>query len=869
MNRQSKIKIWLVLAFGIWHLNSYGQVKFGSNPATVNANSLLELESTTKGLLLPRVALTATNAASPLTAHVAGMVVYNTATAGTSPNNVTPGYYYNNGTQWLKLSAVGDVYLTNTALSSSTSPAGLATGQMMYNTTAVTGPPAIPVGPVYWDGSAWQPVGADAAVGNEVLNATTNKGLTRAGSGTAVSPYTLGLTDGTATNQTMVWDGSKWAPGSAGLTTVALSSNTSPAGTNTGDMRYNTSAVTGPPAIPVGPVYWDGSAWQPVGADAAVGNEVKDSTTNGGLTRAGSGTAASPYTLGLKSGTAANQTMVWNGSRWVVGSGGLVSTALTNATTPAGTSTGQMIYNTSAVAGPPAIPVGPTYWNGTSWVPVGSASEPWYRQGTTTGATDNTDNMFAMGNIGIGINAPTNQLHVKATTNPLKLEGMTRGSLTTDSVMVITSAGVVKQLSFASAIADPTVGSVTAFAQSAIPSDYLECDGSAVSRTTYATLFAKIGTTYGAGNGTTTFNLPDLRGEFIRGWDHGRGADVSGRTLGSNQVGTLTWIDSYNDYNAHFTVPVNVSDVSAYGWNEPALGRPASTYSFRYMNFNNGVYNSGGVGAPTSSQVFNTGTQASTTITPSISASANSYPGNFFTATRPRNVAMVYAIKAKESIVLPSSTSASVVAAATSVEPWYSRTTGVGATLNTEDIYSMGKVMIGTSTIPTGGTNTKLIINNGTNNGAIQIIDGTEGAGKVLTSDANGVGTWMNATLKESDVIYATYTTPSVSAAGVAFYNYTVTNPGLYFATYYLNVNSTTLNLGYLTLGGSALINNYILDDIQNWNSFNHPQGYASTITQRLSGIVRLKAGTFSAYFNNSSLPASSVFYVRLTKIGN
>lgn len=58
--------------------------------------------------------------------------------------------------------------------------------------------------------------------------------------------------------------------------------------------------------------------------------------------------------------------------------------------------------------------------------------------------------------------------------------------------------------------------------------------GAAVSRTTYAALFAAIGTTFGAGNGSTTFNLPDLRGEFLRGWDDGRGADT-GRVFGSSQ----------------------------------------------------------------------------------------------------------------------------------------------------------------------------------------------------------------------------------------------------------------------------------------------------------------------------------------------
>ena len=77
-------------------------------------------------------------------------------------------------------------------------------------------------------------------------------------------------------------------------------------------------------------------------------------------------------------------------------------------------------------------------------------------------------------------------------------------------------------------------GAIQAFARNTVPTDWLAADGSAVSRTTYADLFAAIGTTFGSGDGSTTFNVPDLRGEFIRGWDNGRGID-SGRTFGSAQ----------------------------------------------------------------------------------------------------------------------------------------------------------------------------------------------------------------------------------------------------------------------------------------------------------------------------------------------
>lgn len=77
-------------------------------------------------------------------------------------------------------------------------------------------------------------------------------------------------------------------------------------------------------------------------------------------------------------------------------------------------------------------------------------------------------------------------------------------------------------------------GAVIYYARNTAPSGWLKANGAAVNRTTYARLFAAIGTTFGAGDGFNTFNLPDLRGEFIRGWDDSRGID-SARFFGSFQ----------------------------------------------------------------------------------------------------------------------------------------------------------------------------------------------------------------------------------------------------------------------------------------------------------------------------------------------
>ena len=81
-------------------------------------------------------------------------------------------------------------------------------------------------------------------------------------------------------------------------------------------------------------------------------------------------------------------------------------------------------------------------------------------------------------------------------------------------------------------------GAVLYFAGRTAPAGWLKANGAAVSRTAYAALFAAIGTTYGAGDGRSTFNLPDLRGEFLRGWDDGRGVDA-GRVFGSAQAHAL------------------------------------------------------------------------------------------------------------------------------------------------------------------------------------------------------------------------------------------------------------------------------------------------------------------------------------------
>lgn len=102
-------------------------------------------------------------------------------------------------------------------------------------------------------------------------------------------------------------------------------------------------------------------------------------------------------------------------------------------------------------------------------------------------------------------------------------------------------------------VAGSPAGEIMFYAANSAPTGYLKANGAAVSRTTYATLFTAIGTTFGTGDGSTTFNVPDMRGYFARGWVD-NGTIDSGRAFGSTQTGMVGThnhiIDSYFSYSS-------------------------------------------------------------------------------------------------------------------------------------------------------------------------------------------------------------------------------------------------------------------------------------------------------------------------------
>lgn len=120
------------------------------------------------------------------------------------------------------------------------------------------------------------------------------------------------------------------------------------------------------------------------------------------------------------------------------------------------------------------------------------------------------------------------------------------------------------------AVADGQAGQIAFFAKNTPPAGWLKANGAALSRTAYAALFSAIGTTFGIGDGATTFNLPDLRANFARGWDDGRGIDV-GRVFGSSQspyagylaIGTSTFAVTNGS-----TPIMDAITVQGYTWND-------------------------------------------------------------------------------------------------------------------------------------------------------------------------------------------------------------------------------------------------------------------------------------------------------------
>ena len=214
---------------------------------------------------------------------------------------------------------------------------------------------------------------------------------------------------------------------------------------------------------------------------------------------------------------------------------------------------------------------------------------------------------------------------------PLDADLTALAGVGTTGILVRTGAGTVATRAIAAGAGvtitdgtgvggNPTIaagypGQVAFFAMSTPPTGWLKANGAAVSRTTYANLFAVVGTTYGAGDGSTTFNVPDLRGEFLRGWDDARGVD-SGRAIASSQ-------SSANLSHTHT------------GTTDSSGAHTHSTNISEYTDGSGSVSPSGQAAGPTAVTTSSAGAHTHTFTTGSSGG----------TEARPRNIALLACIQ--------------------------------------------------------------------------------------------------------------------------------------------------------------------------------------------------------------------------------
>jgi phage-related tail fiber protein len=202
------------------------------------------------------------------------------------------------------------------------------------------------------------------------------------------------------------------------------------------------------------------------------------------------------------------------------------------------------------------------------------------------------------------------------------------------------------------------VGVIAWYTTTVPPSGWLECNGQAIGRSQYPDLFREIGVTYGAGDGLNTFNIPDLRGLFVRAWDNGRGVDP-GRTfysyqpqqVGPHTHGAITAVSGYTDTQGSHTHTASEPH-DAYGFTFNYSDLLTADGSFTYNGFDGGNWQKAkrlGGAAPWTMTIGAAGAHAHNIA---VSATTTIY-SNGTSENRVQNVCLLPCIKAIGPASLP------------------------------------------------------------------------------------------------------------------------------------------------------------------------------------------------------------------------
>ena len=235
--------------------------------------------------------------------------------------------------------------------------------------------------------------------------------------------------------------------------------------------------------------------------------------------------------------------------------------------------------------------------------------------GTITGNASTASSWQTARNLSLTGDVAATLSSVNGSANVSAVATISNASVTTAKI----ADGAVTSAKLGNDIILVPAGAVMPFAMNSAPSGWLAANGSAVSRTTYAGLFTAIGTTYGAGDGSTTFNLPDLRGYFVRGAGTNSDATVSG-TFGAKQADAVI-------AHTHSGTTGNDSPDHSHGFTGGSGTTGASSAQVNPNSFTATYYTNG----------------ASTRHQHAFTTSSQSPAGA--TETRPKNIALLYCIK--------------------------------------------------------------------------------------------------------------------------------------------------------------------------------------------------------------------------------
>ncbi len=485
---------------------SLGTMSIGS--VTPNSSAILDIASGNKGVSFPNIDLQSSNDANTIASPKKGLVVYNTGVT-LSPS----GLYINVGTpalpNWQKLSDASGTVGSVSAVAplQNTGTASNAVIELTGTVPISKGGTGLGLGAV---ANGQILVGNGTGFTTNVIGGTTNQIGVNNGTGsiTLTTPQDIATTSNVAFNKVTLNTATDINSLEAGRSIKIGGTSQSAAAAGAGALRYNSGNIE----------YSDGTNWKTANTNAS-GDFIKNQTSQqnpADFNISGSGKAANGYTWGSGKGALSTD----QGSSIEIGGSGQPYIDFDN-------STGDFDARIQLTGDDELL------FDGTN-VGIGNApgTTRLFLKGDGTNpifsAVDNTNVVKVYidpaGKVGINTSSPNTSLDVRTT------EAIQFPSGSTLQRPSAPQAGFTRYNSDNKAIeyydgaqwvsANQTqvaIGTITPYGGITAPNGWLICNGAAVSRTTYSELFAAIGITYGSGDGSTTFNLPDLQGKTAFG----------------------------------------------------------------------------------------------------------------------------------------------------------------------------------------------------------------------------------------------------------------------------------------------------------------------------------------------------------------